>query len=40
LQDGALELQERRSGARSLLPLTEAAEKIAVQVRAALTVGL
>ncbi|MHB8708792.1 MAG: proline--tRNA ligase [Desulfuromonadales bacterium] len=40
LQEGALELQERRSGARSLLPLAEAAENIAVQVRVALTVGL
>jgi len=40
LQEGALELQERRSGTRSLLPLAEAAESIAARVREALAVGL
>jgi prolyl-tRNA synthetase len=36
LQEGALELQERRSGERSLLPLAEAAARITAQVRTAL----
>ncbi|MCM2264879.1 MAG: proline--tRNA ligase [Desulfuromonadales bacterium] len=39
LQEAAVELQERRSGARSLLPLAEAAGSIATQVRAALAAG-
>ncbi|TLM66137.1 MAG: proline--tRNA ligase [Deltaproteobacteria bacterium] len=40
LAEGAFELQERRSGARSLLPLAEAADRIAAQVRAALATGI
>ncbi len=36
LQEGALELQERRSGERTLLPLAEAAARITAQVRTAL----
>jgi prolyl-tRNA synthetase len=39
LQEGALELQERRSGERTLLPLAEAAGRIVAQVRAALAAG-
>jgi prolyl-tRNA synthetase len=40
LQEGALELQERRSGTRSLLPLADAAGKIAALVQNALAAGL
>jgi prolyl-tRNA synthetase len=39
LQEGALELQERRSGERTLLPLAEAAERIVARVRAAVAEG-
>ena len=39
LQEGALELQERRSGARRLLPVAEACATIAGMVNAALTAG-
>jgi prolyl-tRNA synthetase len=37
LQDGALELNQRRGGERSLLPVAEAAARVAELVRAALT---
>jgi prolyl-tRNA synthetase len=40
LQEEALELQDRRSGARSLLPLTDAAARVAALVKEALQVGL
>jgi len=36
LKDGALEVQERRSGAREMLPLAEVAEAVAERVRGAL----
>lgn len=36
LKDGALEVQERRSGAREMLPLAEVAEAVAARVRGAL----
>jgi len=36
LKDGALEVQERRSGAREMLPLAEVAEVVAARVRNAL----
>ena len=36
LAEGALELQERRSGERSLLPIAEAADRLVKQVRAEL----
>lgn len=36
LKDGALEVQERRGGAREMLPLTEVAEAVAQRVRSAL----
>jgi len=36
LKDGALEVQERRSGAREMLPLAEVAEAVAARVRSAL----
>jgi prolyl-tRNA synthetase len=39
LQEGALELQERRTGERTLLPRAEAAGRIEAQVRAALAAG-
>ena len=39
LQEGALELQERRSGERRLLPLAETAGLVAARVRAALAAG-
>jgi len=39
LQEGAFELQERRSGERTLLPLAEAAGQIVARVRAALAEG-
>jgi prolyl-tRNA synthetase len=39
LQEGALELQERRSGERTMLPLAEAAGRIVAQVRTALATG-
>jgi len=39
LQEGALELQERRSGERTMLPLAAAAGRIVAKVRAALAAG-
>ena len=36
LKDGALEVQERRGGAREMLPLAEVAEVVAARVRSAL----
>ena len=40
LQEGAVELQERRSGERRLLPLADAADTLVSLVKAALTSGI